>query len=212
MPLTDVQKLDFQVKLAGTLAADGGQSQDTVNLLYYRRTSISAPYSSGAFITALRNKFEASWLAVASASWNLDKLVVRCINSAIEAEVQATINLPGGVAGHALPGQNAMLISKRTALRGRSYMGRIYIPGVPESGSDGNALSAAHKALLDTLATKLTETVTDGNLVTYVPTILSVAQSTLTTDPATIIATPVNLMLARSILATMDSRRSKVTA
>lgn len=210
--LNDAQRQHFQVVIKGTLAAAGGDSQQTRNILYYERTSFAVPFDASAFRTAFLAKVQAPWLAATSLVWTFDKLGVRCINSPNEAETESTIGVAGGVVGQALPGYAAMVISKRTSLRGRSWQGRVYVAGVPEDGSDGNGLNVAHKALLDTLASKLLETVTDANNLTFVPIQLSGINSDLTVEPATIAWQPLNQMIARTRLGTMMSRKSKVSS
>lgn len=43
----------------------------------------------------------------------------------------------GGEGGESLPNETAFCISFHTARRGRSYRGRIYIPGISEASRDG---------------------------------------------------------------------------
>jgi hypothetical protein len=45
----------------------------------------------------------------------------------------------------ALPNSNALVLTKRTALRGRSYRGRIYVPGLIEGQVTANAVSSAYQ-------------------------------------------------------------------
>jgi len=49
----------------------------------------------------------------------------------------------GGQTGDPLPNNCAIVFTKRTALRGRSYRGRIYHMGIPESQSSGNFIGGA---------------------------------------------------------------------
>lgn len=53
------------------------------------------------------------------------------------------------------PPQCAVLMSLRTALKGRSYRGRMYLPGVPESGQNAGTLGASFKTAMDTIPANL---------------------------------------------------------
>jgi hypothetical protein len=59
----------------------------------------------------------------------------------------ADISIPsaytGGESGQLLPTQTALLVSQRTARRGRSYRGRQYWPGYTEASSTENEIAAA---------------------------------------------------------------------
>lgn len=58
--------------------------------------------------------------------------------------------LQGGAQGDSLPNNCALVFSKRTMFRGRSYRGRIYMPGLCEAFVAGNSvISAARGPILD---------------------------------------------------------------
>lgn len=49
-----------------------------------------------------------------------------------------------------MPNNVALVMSLRTGIRGRSYRGRVYVGGIPESNALGNnALAAYRDALVD---------------------------------------------------------------
>jgi len=211
MSIPDAQQLNFQVVVVGTLAAAGGQSQDVNNVFTFRRTTTVNPHSDAAFITAWRALVESTWLAAVSVDYNLDQLRIRCLNDAENAYADTVVNSPGTIVGQALPGFNAMVISKRSNVRGRWAQGRCYIAGIPESGSDGNELSAAQLALLAALATDLnTAVVTAAAANNYVPSIFSQTYSQIETNPTTIVATDQATVEAQGIIGRMSSRRSRV--
>lgn len=210
MPLTDAQKIDFEIVVQGTLAALGGQAQQTITPLHYRRASFGSAYDAAQLLTAFHAAVQTQWLACCSVSWNWDLTKVRCLNSPTEAFVQSTVNLAGGIIGDMLPSYAAAVFHKASALRGRSYNGRMYLAGIPESGTTGNALTAGQKILTDALATVLDGPVTTAAGITYNPTVLSRKLSNLVIDPSVIVATPVVLVTSRSVLGRLSSRRSTV--
>lgn len=67
----------------------------------------------------------------------------------------------GTQTGDSLPNNCALVITKRTLLRGRSYRGRIYHPGIPEAQCTGNVVTAAFVTqIVNAYATMLTFTTT----------------------------------------------------
>ena len=79
-------------------------------------------------------------------------LGVEAKNLSIEAGgvaiYNAAANTHGGVNGPAVPGGTAFCVSLRTAASGRSYRGRKFVPGVPESSRVGNQVTSDYAALM----------------------------------------------------------------
>lgn len=50
--------------------------------------------------------------------------------------------------GDGMPNNVTLCLSLKTGLRGRSYRGRIYVPGISESNSAGNAVPSAYRDAL----------------------------------------------------------------
>lgn len=72
-------------------------------------------------------------------------------------EWTAPPNSDGAITGEALPGQNALVLTHRTALRGRSYRGRTYICGLGEAQTQGNnVLDASGDAILEGFSSVIT--------------------------------------------------------
>lgn len=210
MPLADVDKVDFEVIVSGTTAALGGTAQTTLTPLHYRRTTFATNFSATAFITAFHTAVKTAWKDSCSVSWSWDKTSIRCLNSPTETATEVTVGEAGAVAGDMLPSYVAAVMTKNTAKRGRSYRGRMYLPGIPESGTTGNAATVGEKALLDALAALLDNSVVDAAGLTYVPMVLSRVLSTLTSDPASVFATQITSIVAKSVLGRLSSRKSLV--
>lgn len=211
MSIPDASKLQFQLVVEGTYTPTGGDSQEIVNVFAYRRTAVTNPHDNAAFITAWRALVESTWLAAVSANYNMDQLRIRCLNDAEDPYVDTTVNSPGTQAGQSLPGFNAMVISKRSAIRGRFAQGRAFICGIAESATDGNVLSAAQLALLAALATDLnTAVATAAGANNYVPAIWSQSNSQIITNPTTVLTTDQVTVEAQSVIGRMSSRRSRV--
>jgi len=212
MAIADNLKLNFQLVVEGTYAPGGGASQDVVNVFSFKRTTTSNPHSNSAFITAWRALVESTWLAAVSEHYDMDQLRIRCLDDAEDAYEDTVVGSPGTIAGEALPGFNAMVISKRSAIRGRWAQGRCYICGIQEAATTGNALTAGQLILLQALATDLnTAVVTAASANTYVPAIFSQTYSQIQTNPTTVINTEQVVTEAQSVIGRMASRRSRVS-
>lgn len=59
-----------------------------------------------------------------------------------------TAPVPGGAGTNALPNNCALVVTQRTAFRGRSFRGRTYIPGIAEEDVAGSVVTDAKAALI----------------------------------------------------------------
>lgn len=212
MAIADNLKLNFQLVVEGTYAPVGGESQSIVNVMAYKRTTTVNPHSNAAFITAWRALVEATWLLAVSLNYTMDQVRIRCLDDAEDAYADTIVGTPGGIVGESLPGFNAMVISRRSAIRGRYAQGRMYVNGIPETGTEGNTLTAAQLVLLANLATDLnTAVVTAAAANNYVPSIFSQTYSQIATNPTTVLNTEQATTEAQSVIGRMSSRRSRVS-
>lgn len=213
MPLTDVQRINFEVVVTGLYAAGGGsKAKPTKNVMHYKRTNFGAVFVGTAFNTAWLAANKAGWKAFINLSWTMVKMSIRCIDDPIEGEIETLVGEAGDVTGDCLPNSNAAVLSKKTALRGKHYRGRMYIPGVSEDDNVNNALTAGAKTRLDTVATNLLAVVTDANGVTFSPALLSASLWNLVAVPPIPTVTVLSSITARKQIGTMNSRKSPVVS
>lgn len=78
------------------------------------------------------------------ANWNLNTVGLRDIRTANQPEFLAAPNLPGTSAGESLPPTVCLCVTIRTALAGKSFRGRVYIPGWTESDNSVNAAASTN--------------------------------------------------------------------
>lgn len=96
--------------------------------------------------TSIINALAASDLLLSLANeWTLDRVGVRSIDSANLPEFLADVNATGGSATDTLPPAVTLCVTLRTAMAGRSFRGRVYLPGWSEGSSlaDGQASTAS---------------------------------------------------------------------
>jgi len=207
MAIPDNQKIHFQVIIEGSMTQGVLTSAETRNIFYYRRTVFAPDLDYAELITALHAKWQAALLAATSVKWSHNFTKVRNIDSPFDAGLSAAGGGVGAVAGDALPAFASMLLSKTTALRGKRYRGRMFVPGVPESGQVDCVLTAGQLTLLTTLAGVLDDPVTTAAGLTYVPYNLSAVGSNVTIEPATIVGADVLAMTPHDRVTSTVSRR-----
>lgn len=115
------------------------------NVLHYKSSVTPIPLS---LLQDLCNNFwtHAGYAlrGMMSSDWKLVSVIATDLTS--ELGLQATYAPGGGMTGQlgvGLPGSVAGVVSLATAYRGRSFRGRIYLSGIPESLVAGNELDTA---------------------------------------------------------------------
>lgn len=211
MAFGDADRIHFQTIVHGTYAAGGLQSKPTANIVHYRRTTFGTAYDAAELVTALHAKWKAAWKACASASWLWDETWVRCMDADAEAYHTVAVAEVGGIAGDPYPPYASMLISKKTSVRGKSYRGRLFVAGVPESGCASSLLSAGQKTLLDALATALDGTVTTAAGIAYVPFLFAATLTDMQVEFPVVKGTDIIAWSAHQQLSSTTSRRLRIT-
>ena len=102
--------------------------------------------------------------AATSAEVNWDAVVVQDTNEAGDETVELAFTqpFPGLITGDCLPGQNAVVVSLRTGIKGRRRHGRFYLPGISESNHSNGRVTGTQLTAITALA--------DGMLGAYGPT------------------------------------------
>ena len=95
---------------------------------------------------ALHVLLRADWLGACNAImaptlvWDITKFTDLTTISSPSYSTTTSLPLAGTSASAQLPNNCAMVVTKRTALRGRSYRGRSYVPGLTELHVTGNSI------------------------------------------------------------------------
>lgn len=117
-----------------------GQICQTV--LHYTK---SAPWTFE-HLTELADVARANWITemISRQPETLALIGVRAVDLSSETgpsvEISTDLPAPGTAPNPSLPNNCAIVVTKRTALRGRSYRGRIYHPGLMENQVAGNTV------------------------------------------------------------------------
>lgn len=118
-------------------------SQLTINDLYFFSSGAITPLSLQTLVDGVQDWFATVLTPLLSDDWSSTGVHGVDLGSATGAAADASAINPGGVSGEANPNNVAMVVSFRTAQRGRSGHGRNFVPGIPGSAVTLNTLDPA---------------------------------------------------------------------
>lgn len=139
-------------------------SQVVETVLHFLPTTELNPLLMGELGEFLKNWWDAQLKAGSPATLSLINIKLTDLTTNIAPVVNYATGLPiaGTGASPSLPNNCALVLTKRTLLRGRSYRGRIYHPGLVESVVTDNTVVAAQVASLITKYSMLINFTTTG--------------------------------------------------
>jgi len=113
-------------------------------------------------------------------------------------------NVVGTTLAQLLPLRSSVVVTKVTALRGRSYRGRFFLPPPGEDVQEKGVITAAYQALI-VVFMDIVRSVTDGagnsfRMVVYSPTLSPFPETAL-------VATNVDSFIVRSVLGSQRGRQ-----
>jgi len=120
--------------------------QECANVLHYGQpglTSITDMEEAGSILVAW---WDASMQTLVPSTLSLTQIKLTDLNDESAPVVEYTTGLPlaGQHASPSLPNNVSVTITKRTLLRGRSFRGRIYHPGLVEGVVTNNQVLGTH--------------------------------------------------------------------
>jgi hypothetical protein len=121
-------------------------SQVVENTLSFEGASTPAAADMQELATALAAWWTSGVAPYVSGELGLTRVDIRGLEASASASYSHPI-LPvstGTINDHALPGNCALCVSFRTALSGRSFRGRNYVPGITEGNTSGSTIAAAN--------------------------------------------------------------------
>lgn len=95
-----------------------------------------------ALAVALVSWVTGSLCPLLSEQWTATRIVGIDLTSAIGPTTTQNVSTAGGVSGEAAPNNVSACVSLRTASRGRSFRGRNFLPGIPNSLITTNTLDS----------------------------------------------------------------------
>lgn len=124
-----------------------------VNVFDYEQTDIVVAKTEDQFCnelaSELRIELEDNYLSLISADWTLVR--VDCFNITQPTfEGTSASGDPGTGAGDTVSIRSAVVVTKRTGFRGRSFRGRTFLPAPSENNQNGGEISAAYATSIGT--------------------------------------------------------------
>lgn len=157
-----------------------------------------ADEAEAAFIAA------GSWQDIAGTTISLARATLRDLRTANRPEFSETIGVAGSASGDPLPLASSVVVTLRTALAGRSYRGRVYLPGATEANNTSTGtISTAAQLAADDFITRLDAVTLQGT--ECVLAIRSAIADKEARDPA--IVTPVTSHTVRDAVWDVQRRR-----
>lgn len=137
------------IPVADTIQAEliySWDGQVVQNVLHYKANTGGTQTEQGELGLALVTWFDTVLQPLVVSTLTLNTVRMTDLSSEVAPGSEFAVGLPlsGTLAGGlSLPNNCAIVMSKRTAFRGRSFRGRIYHPGLAESQVTNNALVPA---------------------------------------------------------------------
>jgi len=143
------------VPVPNTIAVDviyelSGQRVE--NTLYFEKPGGWDAAAITTFLENLRDIIATGLLPLLHTSLQLVQLVGTLLDAVESISIVSLVSPPlgGGVSGTQLPNNVTYTVQFKTALRGRSFRGRNYVPGIPQTGISANNIDATLRTgLLD---------------------------------------------------------------
>lgn len=196
-----------EVIAKGTLASAGSNTKNVANVFHFRLAFLTAPATKTALQTAFNTAIMVPFLAAANARYTQSETTVRWIDDATDAPESFANAGVGAIATDSLPTDVCVSMLLRTAKRGRYYRGAKRFAGASEADTTGDILTGAGLARWQTLQTAVGANIVDALVNTWVPSVLSVSNSVLATNPTTVVANDVTACLLNKNVGTMRGRR-----
>lgn len=136
--------------------------QITATVFHYRQASGNAGDQSGALAASVDGSLAAGLKTTLSPEWSYDLSSVARVSPLPRTAptLNSTNAGPGTIGTFAAPSSVAAVLKKKTALAGRKYRGRFFLPGVPLSVIADSQLTAGGVTSFAAMATLL-----QGNIV-----------------------------------------------
>lgn len=181
---------------------------------HYRVAAIGSPESwlSSASTEFITNIFTVI-APLLTTLWRMDCLTIRRVAPMPRVPYFTIAGLPifGATAGDEVPTQSAILVKLTTDEPGRRNQGRMYLPGLPESRSNGGRIIAADGLLFQTACDTLKSTYTVGadSMEPVIFSRTSYDAAAVPPQPFTAYTSPISGVEVQGNLAVIRNRRQK---
>lgn len=183
------------------------EGQLTINVFYYvANSTVLTNTNLVAALTAMSTNTFAKYKACISVDWTCTKEVLNVVSINTQLGVVSTANAgaAGGRTTPHLPTENAIILIKRSTLKGQHGRGRISLPAVAAADVTGSTITvAAELTALGLLATAMASTLTDG-VNQYTP---AVAQRSTASPKLVTFYSAITSVTVNPVIGTIRRRR-----
>jgi len=151
-----------EISMRATLAANGGQSKNIVNIFNCRRVSGATTPVKSAIEAAFQTAIGAPILAASSDDYVQDGTAIRYLDDATDPPVTFAEAGAGAISTDRMPGYNAVVVQMHTAIKGKSGRGSKHFAGVVEAHTTGDILTGTGVTLWQAVATAMAAGFTDA--------------------------------------------------
>jgi len=136
---------------------------------YWQRSAApGAGYNSDTFASAIMSHWNPIWPVVLSNQVSLFACLVHVHDGALEFSGSNYGTAAGAISAPPLPDEVAVVVSRVSAIAGKSGRGRVYIRGIANTLITGDRLNATGITAFNTFVGGLNTTVSDGTI-TWTP-------------------------------------------
>lgn len=142
------------VLIANTIRVTFRYDNGARNVIHVKSEFGVSPYTL-VEVTDAANEAEAAWatniMPVISSEVTLDEVEAVDIGVVAGTQVVVGSSTPGGTAGGSLPDNVSLVISWATAVSGRNFRGRTFLPGIPVTAldTDNKQVTVAYRNTVD---------------------------------------------------------------
>jgi hypothetical protein len=198
----------MEIKLNGTQDAAGSTATKSLNVFYYRLTTLAGAIDKTSLAASFRTNVIVPYLAAANARYKPNSVTIRNVTDATDMPATVTQAGNGAVATDSEPSDDAVVILMLSAIRGRMCRGMKHFGGTSEADTTGDILTGAGLAAWALVRDGMKTNCTDANGNVYTPFVLSRSWSSLKA-PVKIFGVNVTTCTLLKNIGTMRKRRSK---
>lgn len=214
MPIPANQIVNAEIVMRGVSAAGGSSARNFNFVFNYRRIAVAVAPSKVALEAAFNAGPTPVILAALNARYTQSRNDVRWLNDAEDPYFPVARAGVGAIAGDSLSTFDAAYILLRTALRGRSFRGCKHLGPMSEAdvtGPNDDIWNAAGLVRLNAVAASIIVPLVDATGNQWNLSVVSRKNSTLETNPTTVVANDVTLSLVNKRVGSLNSRKVQST-
>lgn len=200
----------LEIVAKGTLAANGSNSVNIINVFHFRRTSTLDPISKANIESAFQAAVMDKVLLAASEDYGQDGTTLRFIDDALDAAALFSETGVGAIATDRAPGLDCVTMQLVTGIRGRFARGSKHFAGLVEAHTTGDIINGTGATLWNAVRDGIKNGFTDADGNVWVPFVNShQPPAQWLVNPVVMVANDVTNVILNLTVGTMRRRKAK---